>query len=538
MESLRRSYQSKRRFFVNRPDLTTNGRYFEVSPDTPFLPFPHLFGSMRWMRGEILDDPPLGELVDQSFPYDKGAPPVRSPRVQYCGDPLSFSTGETWPQKPARSGIVGIPQCCYARPIAMRATFLADCDLRDPRFLCVMADLGVQSYEADGTEAEEICRAFMGDDSTVSFNANDASIIPGSILCTNKDFCLFWISGTSNRLQWEGHIAAAIFGPTAPIGSWLTTTNTLVATAVLRARLNAFLLGASKPLLLVGHSWGGALAEVLAARINGGEPNRPLKVLTFGGPKAGNAALASVLETLDSMRIVNEDDAVPLLPPNPEVNRLFGIGLVIPPLILDQWALFAHPRGQIVVTQAGDLVETNLPNLAAANVADLCLAIVGNLPFGFVSAHEMGTYALRICGSLNTGEDEFPISKALALDVEEDLRPGACPLMLETIECQGRDTDDAEVFRTHAVQFSPTEWIAQAVAAGETYTFALTSPAGSSDPESYALYAQRATSLGDETVALVVQPGAQCEPLNLNFPVNTFTGGPFFPDGRFLFVNL
>lgn len=72
----------------------------------------------------------------------------------------------------------------------------------------------------------------------------------------------------------------------------------------------------NKPVYVTGHSLGGALAALcaldLASRRKG-----PVRLYTFGAPKAGNGAFAEAVRSLttSSYRIYNTKDLIPDLPP-------------------------------------------------------------------------------------------------------------------------------------------------------------------------------------------------------------------------------
>lgn len=70
-------------------------------------------------------------------------------------------------------------------------------------------------------------------------------------------------------------------------------------------------LGRGREVHFTGHSLGGALASLAAAR-----HGDRCHLVTFGAPRAGDAAFARALPE-DSHRVVNGRDAVPLLPPFP-----------------------------------------------------------------------------------------------------------------------------------------------------------------------------------------------------------------------------
>ena len=70
------------------------------------------------------------------------------------------------------------------------------------------------------------------------------------------------------------------------------------------------------PVFFTGHSLGGALATLAAARwLNFREGRRPAALYTFGSPRVGDAGLVSALDGLFHARVVNGADPVSELPP-------------------------------------------------------------------------------------------------------------------------------------------------------------------------------------------------------------------------------
>jgi hypothetical protein len=76
---------------------------------------------------------------------------------------------------------------------------------------------------------------------------------------------------------------------------------------------------ADSPIFVTGHSLGGALAVLAAARINSKQPERVPAVYTFGMPRAGGEAFAAAYnQALGSrtFRLIHGDDVVPTVPPS------------------------------------------------------------------------------------------------------------------------------------------------------------------------------------------------------------------------------
>ncbi|KAK0504705.1 alpha beta-hydrolase [Armillaria luteobubalina] len=119
-------------------------------------------------------------------------------------------------------------------------------------------------------------------------------------------------------------------------------------------------------LVFVGHSLGGALAELDGLFFALNIPSASIKVRTYGTPRVGNSAFAELIDskTPDFMRINNERDLIPILPGR-------GLG-------------YAHPEGEIHILQPGSAVACpgnddatdsqcqieTVPNIFVGNILD------------------------------------------------------------------------------------------------------------------------------------------------------------------------
>lgn len=97
--------------------------------------------------------------------------------------------------------------------------------------------------------------------------------------------------------------------------------------------------------VLIGHSLGGAIVGILGAYMLNSDVN--LKwVITFGQPKFTNEAGLLKLKTLPFVRIVNQGDLVPLVPPTSLLSILDGE--------------YRHGGFEILLTDQGGVEYTNV----------------------------------------------------------------------------------------------------------------------------------------------------------------------------------
>ena len=89
-----------------------------------------------------------------------------------------------------------------------------------------------------------------------------------------------------------------------------------------------------RPVCITGHSLGGSVAVLLAAILDR-RGYKDVSVVTFGQPKVTDAHGAELLGELDVLRVVFDDDPIPLVPPftigdgDPDAYCHFGAEVVI-----------------------------------------------------------------------------------------------------------------------------------------------------------------------------------------------------------------
>lgn len=143
-------------------------------------------------------------------------------------------------------------------------------------------------------------------------------------VASSSQAVLLSFRGTENVGDWISDLNA--FSTSRPYGD--VHRGFLAAFQVVETQLKAILAGlAGRPLLLTGHSLGGALATVAAAEWQGQIPIA--KVYTFGQPAVGKGSFPAFMQQHYSgkfFRVVNDDDIIPMLPPTyPHIGRLFHL---------------------------------------------------------------------------------------------------------------------------------------------------------------------------------------------------------------------
>ncbi|KAI0057779.1 alpha/beta-hydrolase [Artomyces pyxidatus] len=112
------------------------------------------------------------------------------------------------------------------------------------------------------------------------------------------------------------------------------------AAAILTEVKRLMKLHSSTSVILVGHSLGGALAELDSLFMKLNLPaGTAIKAVTYGTPRVGNPAYATYFDSQvsDFTRVNNEQDLIPIVP-----GRFLG---------------FEHPHGEVHILSPGDAVS-------------------------------------------------------------------------------------------------------------------------------------------------------------------------------------
>lgn len=116
VDFLRSCHIGQFRFFANRPDILTTGRFYFAADDAPHYPGLHNFFASVWTADQYSRplNPLLGEQFDGPKIYSKGALWVPLPPAVHLGSPQCIQFGEVYPLAPIdRTMPGGIDSRCY-----------------------------------------------------------------------------------------------------------------------------------------------------------------------------------------------------------------------------------------------------------------------------------------------------------------------------------------------------------------------------------------------------------------------------------------
>ncbi len=286
----------------------------------------------------------------------------------------------------------GFPQACFLPrlPPAVLLPFIPDIMVREVQY--EFAQILELQYD-DNAQAVARVQAYFGPTAVVTSVANSASSIPGSIICVTPELTVVFVSGTSNFQQWATQFAYAGVGLIsldgyATSGQWRLAKNA-IETRILGTTSNPL-----KPVIFVGHSYGGAVASLLALEWKRGRPDRYVQLFTEGCPFVGDARATALLQPVRRVHLANDGDIVTGVPP-PFVE-IVGRLAFMPTNLVTQWAT-SNPNGrQFVLRHTGEIEESDASVIAFTDLIVIINTIVAVLPLPPYAAHSSSTYRARL----------------------------------------------------------------------------------------------------------------------------------------------
>lgn len=398
VELVRSSYYSNWRLYRGRPDILTPGRYVFAKPGTPAYPGKHWFGSRNWTTNDFKVDPPMGEERGTKRKYYRGDRPALMPPPGLIGTRRCISGGET-PGNVTPGLTQGFDSRCYLLRPAPPVPGAVYIDINQREVQQAGAQMIAELY-AGSSNATAIMNAMLGPGAVVTTAFNPVGIQPGYVIGVQGTTTVVAISGTVNYQQWALQGAGGLRGP-LQMGFWSSVPLWYQGAQHLQAAIQAAGGDPNGQIVLIGHSYGGAVAVNLAAMYLNQNPARPVQILTFGSPVPGDVRLAQIVRPAIQVHIVNAGDIVAAMPPTGPL--LTAVTWVTPPVVRQGWDQWIPLTGVVGLAADGTMTANPTTNdllgIALTVVRDL---ILGNPPAS-VTAHSMEEYIKRMGGTVPPG---------------------------------------------------------------------------------------------------------------------------------------
>lgn len=386
---VRFTYSADWRLFRGAPDRLTNGEYVRVPFDTPHFHTPHYFGSRFHTSPERNGRTTLGQ-VDGTYSWTPGSGGPETPFNRTVGSADQFTFGAT-DNADAELGLIqGYPPACFEpSPCQAFAMRFSPQSFQSWRFA---AQVLVLLAIPDDT-AKNYCIANIPGILDITSRVSLFESPPSYVILRTACATLFFCYGTVNAQQ----AAMQIFNSaTGPIDQGPFSTNPFwwdISTLI----LDAFTaIGADDPdaVYCFGHSYGGALAKIVANRIKLGRADRDVRTWTCGCPRIGDRRAFEILPRSSVTDIQDEGDPVPCFPPGAVFND-FWVPFVDPAFVIF-WNGFAKSPQRLILNGDGTFEWSMGPGIALTVMGFLIVLISTGSPIAASAEHFMVTYQGRI----------------------------------------------------------------------------------------------------------------------------------------------
>lgn len=390
VEWVRTCFSSEWRLFRNN-DALVPGRYVRAPAGTPHYDGWHNLGSRDWTSDERDPWPELGEW-DGKREYYNGVSPEPFPRPILIGSADQVANGAFFPPSIDREFLDGFDCRCYTTPRLIPPEALAPIDITDRNtaiFYALILDL---LYDNPGA-AQALVESNLGPTATVTVVPNGDPLVPGSLVAVTPTQTIIVVSGTTTAQQ----LALQFLYGTAGVADYVAFSTLIFwfeATSAILIRASAAGADASRPVIFIGHSYGGAIATIAATRVQYGVPNANVQLLTYGAPRPGDSRMREILAPVRQVHYANVGDPVPALAPTGQ--ELFPFASFAPPDFLERWNMVRQSGGVIGLASNGDTRAYGPTLYDFQQVYDAVLSAIAAITIGPYFAHSIKEYYRRL----------------------------------------------------------------------------------------------------------------------------------------------
>lgn len=314
-------------------------------------PIPHFHFSNNWLDDHERQLVTLGEKSDATKKYSNGSTSAGLARDDIAGSVDAIFSGSRLTLEQVGGSLRdGFDSRCWSgeRP-------LLGIDSYPIGDYCAGSDLAaLLNYLAADTpllltELESI----FGSGGNFLIKDNPLSIYPKWAVGSDGTWNLVLIGGTTTLEQLALQSLSLTFVPVYYNGYYTCNLWNLAAEAILNTMsINGFDM--DKPTLIAGYSYGGAVTALVGERLYTGNPERDVRLVTYGMPKPGSAVLVNRLRPLLQVHWEVEGDPVPLVPPR--FASLAPFLPLLPGFVVSNWNRFDFLPNRVRLLLAGGAV--------------------------------------------------------------------------------------------------------------------------------------------------------------------------------------
>jgi len=249
-----------------------------------------------------------------------------------------------------------------------------------------------KNYANDPTDLDDAI-ALLSTSATGARYDNTASTVPGCVIAHDASQALVCIAGTSNFQQAAAQIAYGFSG-IQDMGVYSTNFAWFVAATAIASRISSAGVNPGLPITLVGHSYGGAIAAVLATVFRNVSSTRTIRLITYGMPRPGDERMREILSSVPSTHLANFNDPIASIP---SVGiELVPFVAITPPSLFALWSSVTKPGGQIIVHPDGGFEETERQTLLFAFFLEVMTLLIAQASLPAFTNHTIAEYVRRL----------------------------------------------------------------------------------------------------------------------------------------------
>lgn len=383
----------------------------------------HFFGSRTWYDKNWPLVQGLGE--DLTFPHTwtSGLGPGLLPRNKIVGTTDCLANGDFIDEATPDEDLVdGFPSECFVFPQENLVPWLTVSEVNVCSMQRFYAAVINWLYDDDATHITEGFELLLGPGYTITVHPVVANF-PAVVTCVGNGIFVAVLDGTRNFQQIALQGLYSLQSPT-DFGQFGTNPFWMQAANYIHNILITDGLARGMRFMVAGHSYGAAVALILAATYKQWGALADVRYLTFGCPKPGDQRLQDILIRVDGLNLANDDDLVTVFPPDYLTLLPVMIALGAPQIAV--WRDWQRPENQFELHQDGTGEPNGFPLLDYTTLFAVAQNVLTANPLNPITGHTMVEYARRL--NLRCPGNIWPVTVPL-----DDLIDDTVDMLLEDL---------------------------------------------------------------------------------------------------------